>query len=282
MSSLSLTMTYNTFSILARDTITSPPNIDISETPKKNPKEPQNNTKSCQKLPEGYNLPFKSSQGKFDRLVYRSFYENHDKCGEGVVLECGALDGRTYSNSFFFENHLHWKAIHVEASPTNFPKLEKYRRKATNVHAAICKEDFATFRYDSNRNAVGGISDTINEEHAKKFLGNAKEERIKCVTFEKLFEEHGITHVDVMVLDVEGGELIAVETINFKKVQIDVFVIELDGRNLTKDEKVREILKQNGYISMLEQIIKTYKVFERNDVWVHRDSLVMEQWEQSQ
>ena len=50
------------------------------------------------------------SQSKEDIWMYENaFYKVRD----GIILESGAFDGLTYSNSFFFETYLNWKAIHI-------------------------------------------------------------------------------------------------------------------------------------------------------------------------
>lgn len=50
------------------------------------------------------------SQSKEDIWIYENaFY----KVRNGIILESGGFDGLMYSNSFFFEFYLNWKAIHI-------------------------------------------------------------------------------------------------------------------------------------------------------------------------
>ena len=49
---------------------------------------------------------------------------------EGFFVECGALDGETRSNTLYFERHLNWSGLLVEADPLNFVKMEVKKRKA--------------------------------------------------------------------------------------------------------------------------------------------------------
>jgi hypothetical protein len=45
-------------------------------------------------------------------------------------VECGALDGETRSNTLYFERHLNWSGLLVEADPLNFAMMETKKRKA--------------------------------------------------------------------------------------------------------------------------------------------------------
>lgn len=57
-------------------------------------------------------------------------------------MESGALNGRTYSNTHFFEYFAKWKAIHVEASLKNYNELIEYRKDSfANIYAALCSEN---------------------------------------------------------------------------------------------------------------------------------------------
>ena len=47
------------------------------------------------------------------RLFSRFFFQ--ERRGDGVYVEVGAYDGRTYSNSLFFEVALGWGGVLVEA-----------------------------------------------------------------------------------------------------------------------------------------------------------------------
>ena len=62
------------------------------------------------------------SQYKQDEFIYNSFFKNKR---DGVFLEIGADDGVRFSNCKFFEDHLNWKGIAVEARKEAYEKLKK-------------------------------------------------------------------------------------------------------------------------------------------------------------
>ena len=184
-----------------------------------------------------------NSQSNEDKALYEMIYK--DKAPEygGVILEMGALDGVTFSISMFFEKFLGWKSILIEANPKNFKKLVVNRPKSINIYSAVCAGDSISFIGDS---AVGGAKEFMKEGHKKRWIKNNAEVSVPCTTFGSIFDKHHIHGIDVFVLDVEGGELEALEVMDWT-VPVGIFVIELSGG--PKDEQVRKLLYRNGYIA---------------------------------
>ena len=72
------------------------------------------------------------SQLKQDKYLYDNFFNS--KKNNGFFLEIGADDGIRFSNSYFFEKHLNWDGICIEASPTRYKELVN-NRNSINVNA---------------------------------------------------------------------------------------------------------------------------------------------------
>jgi hypothetical protein len=79
---------------------------------------------------------YKAQDGE-DRFALDLFFSG---VRGGLILESGALDGVMFSTSWLFERALGWRAIHVEASASNYAHLVRNRPGALNIHAALCKE----------------------------------------------------------------------------------------------------------------------------------------------
>lgn len=184
------------------------------------------------------------SQSNEDRALYEKIYRFHVPRHGGVILEMGALDGETYSISKFFERYLGWKSLLIEANPDNYNALVRNRPDATNVHTAICEGPSITF---VGSGAVGGAKEFMKEGHADRWINPSdKEVTVPCNTFEKVFSDNGITGIDVFILDIEGGELDALKTMDWN-VPVSIFVIELNGG--PKDDELRALLKSHGYVA---------------------------------
>jgi FkbM family methyltransferase len=231
-----------------------------------------------------FNVPFRSQYIE-DQIIYEKFYssrKNHKIC-HGVVLEIGGLDGLFVSNSWFFQYGLHWKTILVEANPTMYEQMTKNRPDAINIWKAICWGDTAKFQI-SDMEATDRLVDEMSIANKDAAIGNDHIIDVPCSTLASLLEQHQIRHIDVFFLDVEGAELLVLETIDWDKVQIDILVVEMSyGSDLTKNDKIRNLLYPMGYktpFSMHELCIENHKlngkesvgcmpsdVFVRDEVW---------------
>lgn len=78
-------------------------------------------------------------------------------------------------------------------------------------------------------------------------LDNAVKHEVVCLPLGDILAYYNITHVDFFSLDVEGGELMVLESINFDCVSFDVLVVELDNTNPQKDDAARKLLSTAGY-----------------------------------
>jgi len=61
---------------------------------------------------------------------------------------------------------------------------------------------------------------------------------VNTTTLDNIFNEENITYIDFFSLDVEGGELDVLNTINWSNISIYLICIELDGHNKEKDERM--------------------------------------------
>ncbi len=61
------------------------------------------------------------------------------------------------------------------------------------------------------------------------------------------FLSFGIDTIDLLSLDVEGGELEVLRTVDFSILRVGVLVVEADGHNESKNSEVRKILLSNKF-----------------------------------
>eukprot|EP00041_Stephanoeca_diplocostata_P041574 m.8383 g.8383 ORF g.8383 m.8383 type:complete len:325 (+) comp6305_c0_seq1:220-1194(+) len=216
-------------------------------------------------------ITFRGQSG-FDRGIYKRFYNQPPQC-HGVIVEMGALDGLKYSNSWGFENCLDWTAIHIEGSNTNYQKLVTNRPRSINIHAAACSGISVVFS-EANSPEASGVQADMPDSHRKRWIKkNDVNVTVPCRKLSEIFLEHRVKEIDVFFLDVEGAELQALKTLDFTKVRITTFVVEMDGQNETKDAGVRNILYENGYTRVSEFTVpchtKKTKYCEPNEVFRH-------------
>ena len=127
----------------------------------------------CKKtMQEVQSLPAEhASQSREDIWLYEkifSFLPENDLIG-GTFLEIGALDGRTFSNTLYFEKKWDWRGILIEGHPANQPALraaQDFRQNSAIFTTAICEltEDGAvqTLTFTTSGGAVGAALEHAN------------------------------------------------------------------------------------------------------------------------
>ena len=76
---------------------------------------------------------------------------------------------------------------------------------------------------------------------------NSNEYYVDSEPINNICKKSNISYIDLMTIDVEGGEQVVLETIDFN-IPIYIICIELDNHNIDKDNNCRKILKKNGFI----------------------------------
>eukprot|EP01062_Namystynia_karyoxenos_P054764 TRINITY_DN4528_c0_g1_i3.p1 TRINITY_DN4528_c0_g1~~TRINITY_DN4528_c0_g1_i3.p1 ORF type:complete len:440 (+),score=73.78 TRINITY_DN4528_c0_g1_i3:91-1410(+) len=187
------------------------------------------------------------SQSREDAALYHRYFCG--RCG-GTFVEMGALDGLRYSNTLFFERALGWRGVLIEALPDNVAQLRRNRPLSTIVGKAACPDRNGTIQFVRGvSSAVGGAADLASPSFRDRWWARGWENRtitVPCSPLGTLLREAGLRKVDLFVLDVEGGELATLNTMDWS-IPVRVWVIELDNHNETKNTAVRLLLLSHGY-----------------------------------
>jgi len=168
------------------------------------------------------------SQSNQDLYVYENYFKNKPR---GVFVDIGAHDGKTLSNTLFYEN-LGWEGICIEPLPSIYKKLI-LTRKCKCVCGAISDKDTDTVEFNAIEGyaeMLSGIADNYDPRHSERVTrelvsyGGSKS-TIKVPNF-KFNELIDYTHIDFLSVDTEGNELNILKTIDFNKYVIDVITVE--------------------------------------------------------
>lgn len=200
---------------------------------------------------------FYSQQGE-DIFVYKFFL--NQIVSDGVFVEVGALDGVAGSNTKFFEENLGYSGILIEPQTQYKESILANRTKSTLCACAIHPTQ-STVRFLGN-NAAAGIVETMSDTHKTTWYPDSREcIEVPAYRLGTILNNLQIKHIDFLSIDVEGGELLVLESIDWDCVEIFVVCIEMDGTNSEKDAACRTILQRNGFS------FQTY--LGNNDIWVN-------------
>lgn len=234
-----------------------------------------------------------------DLYMLQHYFAN---VSNGFFIELGALDGWSYSVTYFFEQFLNWRGLLIEASPKNFLQFKnkmrklpaRRRRKSEFILSAVCN-DPKPLTYVSKEGTGAGILEFMPEDQqirnkkmcteatlpppqqgvndaatldpvalaAAESPSSCTLTRIQCIHLGELLRKRGVKKVDMFVLDVEGAELEVLATLFLDEIPVHFFLIELDGKSPAKDAAVRCILRRHNYVPIGR--------LELNEIWRKND-----------
>ena len=186
----------------------------------------------------------------------------------GTVLELGAVDGIISSQSFDLEHYLGWHRVLIEANPDRSANMSGTAPEALAFNCAICKRRRTVHFIISLWGDVSGIIEfmspalvkkmhpyllRIDESEWVKQYKNVRE--VVCVPLQHILDFVNISHINFFILDVEGGEMEVLLSINFESILFDVIVVETECQTDKKglfrpqgyEKKVVAFLAHQGY-----------------------------------
>lgn len=161
-----------------------------------------------------------------------------------VIIDCGANMGMTADYFSQFARDVYA----VEPAQNNCELIRKKMafNEITNVHViqkALYLENgsFPLFHNASNK-TMSSLNQAIHD-------GQTPPEDVEAITLDKLFEEQGISHCDLLKLDIEGSEIEVLSSEGFRLVasKIDLIIGERHSWSGRDPNQLNEALKSNGF-----------------------------------
>ena len=161
---------------------------------------------------------------------FDSFFNNKE---EGFLVDVGAADGVTNSNSRHLILNKKWKGILVEPHPEYFKKLELLYNDNLNIkllnNAAFKEETVLPFYIYDDRNVDSGQVSTISEQFKNRVInrfgdGYSKVVNIQTLKLSTILKD--ITHIDFLSIDCEGVDIDVINSHDFSKVRPKLIGLE--------------------------------------------------------
>lgn len=189
------------------------------------------------------------SQYNQDLFLYNEFFK--DKV-DGFFVEVGADDGIDKSNTYFFEQ-LGWKGICIEPSPVRYKFLQE-NRKCLSINNAISskKGEFEFIDIIGYGKGLSGLVQKYDPKHLERIKRETDDNpntiskeiiKVEALPLSEIFSLNKVQLVDYCSIDVEGGEVSVLESIDFNNVEIKVFSIE----DPYSSDELRNLLKRINY-----------------------------------
>jgi len=185
------------------------------------------------------------SQNSEDFLLWVLF---NDQTAPGYFVEVGALDGVRFSNTYSFEQ-AGWTGICIEAHPDYIELLRKNRPNSKIVHAAVANFDREYINFYAN--SRGSLS-TLNADLEEEFRGYGEYftgwevKQVPMHTLDTILSLHGApVGIDILSIDVEGGEVAVLQGLDLDKYAPRVIIAEVIHTSI--EMEVDAILTTAGY-----------------------------------
>jgi FkbM family methyltransferase len=195
-------------------------------------------------------FPKKSYSMLGEDLVVKKFFKNKKK---GLYVDVGCYHPIDGNNTYLLFKK-GWEGINIDLNKTSIDLFNRARKNDNNVNVAISnKSKKIKFYYRKKINMLN----TINIKFAKSsFLKGFKTGFINTETLNSILEKSKIKNkkIDFLNLDVEGNEIEALESLNFKRYKPRLICVEIhnntSGRNTKNNLKTNEthkLLNKRGY-----------------------------------
>ncbi|RYH21271.1 FkbM family methyltransferase [archaeon] len=182
-------------------------------------------------------------------------------CLDGTFVEFGARDGIQGSNSYFFENELHWSGLLVEGLKSDYKRLIVNRPNTQTIKrkGLLCSEpgerEYIWASGDVKYEGWGGFKEELIRSGALEAIMEAQKanpnlkissKRMSCLSLNDLLDEAGMKAITLLSADCEGCELEVFSSLNWQDYSPTIILTEKAG-----DEKrlcqVIELLMSKGY-----------------------------------
>lgn len=176
----------------------------------------------------------------------------------GAFVEVGAGDGRFESRANYYEATQCWRGVAFEPSTVEFPKLERNRPGSVAINGAACASDgmrsgFHDVTLRGLWTGWSGFEATWSTKHRNEVndavgaLGYAVDAiDVECVRIATVLEQLGLATVDYLAISAEGGEVDALEGIDFGRASFAVIEVDTGGER-EREDAVADFLRPHGY-----------------------------------
>jgi len=176
------------------------------------------------------------SQNNEEQIILDFFKEK-----VGSVLDLGANDGETFSNSLRVIQK-GWSADLIEASPETYKKLAELHKGNDKVkcHNIAVSNVNGEIKFWESGTLLGGDDKSLVSTCDKRELArwgdsvDFTETKVESVTISRLLESTKNTNFDLITIDVEGLDYLVLAQMDLKALGCKMLIVETNGKEIKK------------------------------------------------
>lgn len=156
----------------------------------------------------------------------------------GYLLDIGANDGKTFSNSLALIEK-GWDALLIEPNKAAYAKLselhkENYRVNCLPLAIGDTNGCYELLVNEPHIEGDLGLLSTLQESETKRWNLNFNKELVEVVTFKNLMKIYQKPVFDFITIDAEGLDYNILSQIDLTKVGCKLFCVEHNGKDIEK------------------------------------------------
>jgi FkbM family methyltransferase len=195
---------------------------------------------------------YQSQHGE-DRLLAEHFRRKRG----GVYVEIGAFDGKTLSNTWYFEHSLGWTGVLIEANPSQ-AEICAAERPSSQVFpvAVVSPQDVGKRISFEVVDGYEELSSRALQGRYKTFISavnvqgdrqlNVRSIEVPTATVDDVLESAKIDAIDFVTIDIEGHELAALKGMALGS-RWNPSVILVESTTRVPDPRIALLLFRAGY-----------------------------------
>lgn len=197
--------------------------------------------------------PFKSYAAYSEDSMLARIYRlgRFKKAGyKGIYVDVGC-NHPMVGNTLYSLYKTGWRGLNLDLTANNIQLCKTVRSRDISVQCAVSRErgEISSYIFDQ-----GSGLNTLNKEAAEagvKLIGKPYTiEKIRSIPLNDIIHETlGDVKIDVLNVDVEGNEMLVLDTFDFEKFAPDIITCEIHGDTLEQiiDHDVYKLIQSKGY-----------------------------------
>ena len=156
-----------------------------------------------------------------EELIIRDFFQDRRK---GFFLDVGCAWPMKYNNTYYLESRLNWRGIGIDGLP-DFAAAWQQKRKRSKFFNYIVTDHSGTTE-TFYRAGLLGISSTkpLPDPGGKAVKYDAI--KVPTMTLNELLKREGVTKLDFVSMDIEGGEILALAGFDIDRFKPELLCVE--------------------------------------------------------
>lgn len=162
-----------------------------------------------------------------EELIIRDFFND---CKNGFFVDVGCSHYKDASTTYYLEKHLGWSGIAVDALAEfalgyikNRPNTKFFNFIVTD-HSGVIEPFYRV----TESTSMSSTNLDIAKQHMKQYKVSEKYKivYIPTITLNDLLEKNGISKIDFLSMDIEGGETAALAGFDIERFKPELVCIE--------------------------------------------------------